>query len=277
MNTHLPNSEQPNSLEGRWAVVTGGSSGVGRATAVRLAQAGAHVWVHCRRNRAGAESVCEQIEGLGRRSRYTLGDLADPATVDSLLDQAGSWGADGPDIWVNNAGADVLTGDAAEWTFEEKLQTLWSVDVLSCIRLSRGIGMAMKRTAIQRDEPAQRVIINTGWDQAAHGMEGDSGEMFGTIKGAVMAFTRSLAKSLAPHVRVHCVAPGWIRTAWGEEASDYWQRRAQRESLLQRWGEPGDVANATCFLASPEAAFLTAVTLPINGGFRTASDSPQDK
>ena len=73
-------------------------------------------------------------------------------------------------------------------------------------------------------------IINIGWDQAEQGMAGDSGEMFAAIKGAVMAFTRSLAQSLAPQVRVNCLAPGWIETAWGEQASDYWQERADAAS-----------------------------------------------
>ena len=99
-------------------------------------------------------------------------------------------------------------------------------------------------------------ILNIGWDQAATGMEGDSGEMFATTKGAVMAFTLSLAKSLAPEVRVNCIAPGWIKTDWGEEASDYWQQRAIGESLLQRWGTPEDIAKAARFLASDEATFI---------------------
>jgi 3-oxoacyl-[acyl-carrier protein] reductase len=110
------------------------------------------------------------------------------------------------------------------------------------------------------------VIVNMGWDQAETGMEGDSGEMFAAVKGAVMAATRSLAKSLAPEVRVNCVAPGWIRTAWGQHASAEWQERAATESLLGRWGEPEDVARVACFLASPAAAFISGQIVNINGG-----------
>ena len=84
-------------------------------------------------------------------------------------------------------------------------------------------------------EAGSGVILNVGWDQADRGMAGDSGELFATAKGAVMAFTRSLARSLAPQVRVNCLAPGWIRSAWGEGALPHWQDRA-RESLLERWG-----------------------------------------
>jgi 3-oxoacyl-[acyl-carrier protein] reductase len=77
-----------------------------------------------------------------------------------------------------------------------------------------------------------------------------------------------LAKSLAPQVRVNCLAPGWIKTAWGEQASAYWQERARQESLLQRWGTPEDVARAARFLVAPAAAFITGQVLAINGGFR---------
>jgi 3-oxoacyl-[acyl-carrier protein] reductase len=97
-------------------------------------------------------------------------------------------------------------------------------------------------------------------------MEGDSGELFAATKGAVMAFTRSLALSLAPAVRVNAVAPGWIRTAWGETASSAWQERAVRETPLARWGTPEDVARACRFLVSPEAAFLTGQVVRVNGG-----------
>jgi 3-oxoacyl-[acyl-carrier protein] reductase len=110
------------------------------------------------------------------------------------------------------------------------------------------------------------VIVNVGWDQAEHGMAGDSGEMFAAAKGAVMAFTRSLAKSLAPRVRVNCVAPGWIKTTWGETASEYWQARAVAESLLARWGTAEDVARVVRFLAGPDAAFVTGQIVNVNGG-----------
>jgi NAD(P)-dependent dehydrogenase (short-subunit alcohol dehydrogenase family) len=110
------------------------------------------------------------------------------------------------------------------------------------------------------------VILNMGWDQAETGMAGDSGEMFAAVKGAVMAATRSLAKSLAPEVRVNCLAPGWIRTEWGEHASAEWQLRARRESLLGRWGTPEDVARVACFLASPAAEFINGQVVHINGG-----------
>ena len=121
---------------------------------------------------------------------------------------------------------------------------------------------------IAGDEPRGGVIVNMGWDQAETGMAGQSGEMFAAVKGAVMAFSKSLARSLAPKVRVNCLAPGWIKTAWGDTASPYWQERAVNESLLARWGTPEDVARVARFLASPASSFLTGQVIAVNGGQR---------
>jgi 3-oxoacyl-[acyl-carrier protein] reductase len=251
-------------LSHRTAVVTGASSGIGREIALELAAAGANVAVHARANREGAEATVEQVRALRRKSEVFLFDLADAGAHEALVEQTWSWSG-GVDVWVNNAGADVLTGAARKLSFADKLELLWKVDVAACIHLSRAVGGRMKACTT---EPGGAAIVNIGWDQAEFGMEGDSGEMFGPVKGAVMAFTRSLAKSLAPQVRVNCVAPGWIQTAWGVDAPEYWKSRAVKESLVGRWGTPEDVARAVRFLASPDAAFITGHILPVNGGFR---------
>lgn len=253
-------AENPWSLAGQVAVVTGASGGIGRAIAVELAAAKATVIVHGNRQRARAEATAAEIVARGGRAETLLADLADEASLRQFADDA--WKLhDGVDLWINNAGADVLTGDAAAWSFEEKLAALWRVDVLATLRLSRVIGERMR-------ERGSGVLLNLGWDQAEHGMAGDAGQMFGTIKGAVMSFTKSLAQTLAPQVRVHCLAPGWIKTSWGETASDAWQRRATGDALVGRWGTPQDVARVARFLASPAADFLTGQVVPVNGGFR---------
>ena len=251
-------------LTGQVAVVTGSSRGVGAAIALELATAGADVLVHGFKSETAAAGVVQQVQQLGRKSTFIKADLAETDCYEQFVEAAWQW-QQGVDIWINNAGVDVLTGTRVDHSFEEKLDQLWRVDVLGTIGLSRLVGQRMRAAADPGNPP---VILNVGWDQAERGMGGDSGEMFAAIKGAVMSFSRSLAQSLAPEVRVNCLAPGWIKTAWGEQASAEWQERAVGEALLQRWGTPQDVASVACFLASPAAAFVTGQVIPVNGGFR---------
>jgi 3-oxoacyl-[acyl-carrier protein] reductase len=250
------------SLESQTAVVTGASSGIGRAIALELARAGASVVVHARRSRAEVESVAEEIRSLGAEAEVILADLTDRDDLEALTKRAWDWHS-GVDAWINNAGADVLTGEAVSWPFERRLDALWKVDVASTIHLGRLIGRKMKLAG-------GGTILNTGWDGAERGMAGDGAQLFALAKGAIMAFTRSLAQSLAPEVRVNCVAPGWIKTAWGEDADQRWQQRAVDESLSGRWGLPEDVARAAVFLVSPAAAFINGQIVEVNGGFRRA-------
>jgi 3-oxoacyl-[acyl-carrier protein] reductase len=256
-------------LSGQTAVVTGASSGIGRAIALELAAAGANVLVHARQNRAGTEATAAQIRTSGREAEVLLADLSDPRQQDNLVEQAWQWRSS-VDIWVNNAGADVLTGPAAHWSFEQKLEALWRVDVMATIRLGRLVGQRMQAAG-------RGALLNIGWDGAERGMAGDSGQLFAASKGAVMAFSRSLAQSLAPQVRVNCIAPGWIKTAWGDAASAYWQERAERESLLGRWGLPEDVARVARFLVSPAAGFVTGQVVAVNGGLRWAGPKEEGR
>ncbi len=248
-----------NELTGKTALVTGSTSGIGRAVALELAAAGASVAVHGR----SAAHAADVAALLGARHAGTfLADLADAAAVASFAREVE---ARLPEVSCVAlvAGADVLTGPPAKWPFERKLEQLLAVDVVSTMRLARSLGRWMAGRA-------GGSIVTIGWDQAAGGMEGDSGELFAASKAAVMAFSKSLARSLAPAVRVNCVAPGWIKTSWGEGASEAWQQRAVRESMLGRWGTPEDISAAIRWLSGPDAAFITGQVLDVNGGFRRA-------
>jgi len=244
-------------LTGLRALVTGATGGIGRAIAVELAKAGADVIVHGRRKDVAQELV-SQLQENGVQSQVLLADLAEPDRCRQLVEQAWhTW--NGLDIWINNAGADILMGTAARWPFERKLNELLAVDLMATVLLSREVGKLMKAQG-------HGVLLNMGWDQAETGMEGDSGQLFGAVKGAVMAFSKSLALTLAPEVRVNCLAPGWIRTAWGTGASARWQERVQKETPLGRWGTPEDVAAVTRWLVSPAAQFITGQIIRVNGG-----------
>lgn len=245
-------------LSGLRAVVTGSTSGIGRAIALEFGRAGANVIVHGAHRNDLAESVAAMICSEGRHAVVAMADLGDSGSLPSFVDRCwNEWS--GIDIWVNNAGVDLLTGPEAELNFSAKLQRLYEVDVRSSLLLSRLIGAKMQAAG-------SGTILNIGWDQAERGMEGDSGELFSAAKGAIMAFTRSLAVSLAPKVRVNCLAPGWIRTKWGQAASDVWQQRVLRETPLKRWGTPEDVAAVARFLVSREANYVTGQVINVNGG-----------
>jgi 2-amino-4-hydroxy-6-hydroxymethyldihydropteridine diphosphokinase len=254
----MPQPRLSRELAGLRALVTGSTSGIGRAIALELATAGADVIVHGRRSGPVAEVVADAIRSRGVLSHTLLADLRDAGACRRLAQAAwDQW--QGLDIWINNAGADTLTGEAAHWSFERKLQELLAVDVTATMLLARDAGQRMR-------ERGSGVVLNMGWDQAETGMEGDSGQLFAAAKAAVMAFSKSLALTLAPGVRVNCLAPGWIRTSWGQGASERWQERARRETPLGRWGTPDDVAAVARWLVSPAAAFLTGQIVRVDGG-----------
>lgn len=245
-------------LTGLKAVVTGASSGIGRAIALELARGGADVLVHAHKSKADAEAVAQAIRMMGRNSHVLLADLGDTSNLPAFAEECEQT-LGGYNVWINNAGVDLLTGEGAKLGYNEKLARLLTVDVTATVMLSKLAG-----ERIQANGGGS--ILNIGWDQANRGMGGDSGELFSTAKNAIMGLTRSLAVSLAPKVRVNCIAPGWIRTAWGEQTSEYWHNRVLEETPLKRWGLPEDIAHAARFLVSREASFITGQVININGG-----------
>lgn len=253
------------------AVVTGSSSGIGLATATLLVQRGYSVVLHGNTKRhelqAAANSLRAQLAADADLISVAA-DISDEQDCQELVRTAFDWHKP-IDLWVNNAGVDVLTGPLCNESFESKLKRLIDVDLLGTIRLSRLVADRMASVHHPSSFTLQPSIVNIGWDQATLGMEGDSGQLFCTVKAAVMAFTSALALSVSPHIRVNAVAPGWIRTAWAENtSSDYWNMRAIEESQTQRWGTPEDVAETIGWLASPGASFISGQTICVNGGRR---------
>ena len=109
-------------------------------------------------------------------------------------------------------------------------------------------------------------ILNMSWDHVATGMAGDDPQLFSAVKGGVLAFSKSLARALAPDVRVNVLCPGWIETSFAEQADRGFHRSVADATPMGRWGRPQDVADAALYLASPEAAFVTGQAINVNGG-----------
>ena len=246
-------------LAGRCVLVTGASSGIGRAIALASARAGADVALTYHRNEAGAREVECDVTAAGRKAVVIQANVADESSV-RALGEAARQALGRIDAWVNNAGADILTGPAATLSDIDKLDLLLAVDL-------RGTMLAAWRAAdVLAAQPDGGVIINMSWDHVLTGMAGRNPELFAAVKGGVLAFSKSLARSVAPRVRVNVVAPGWIDTAFAAGIDHPRRAAIAAATPLQRWGTPDDVAGAVVFLASPAAAFLTGQTLLVGGG-----------
>jgi 3-oxoacyl-[acyl-carrier protein] reductase len=242
-------------LDGVRAVVTGASSGIGAAIAEAFGAAGATVLVTHRDSEQEASAVAERIG----RALVAQADLGTRGACQALVAHARER-LGGLDVWVNNAGADVLTGEAAEWDWERKLDILLAVDLKGTVACSYAAG------AVMRDQPGGGTILNMSWDHATAGMAGENPELFSAVKGGVLAFSKSLARGLAPRVRVNVLCPGWIETAFAREADRDFRRSVAESTPLARWGRPEDVAAAALWLASSEASFVTGQAVNINGG-----------
>jgi 3-oxoacyl-[acyl-carrier protein] reductase len=241
-------------LDGVRAVVTGGSSGIGAAIAEAFGAAGATVLLTHRDSEEKALAVAEPIGALVEQADLRTRDACEEL-VARARERLG-----GLDVWVNNAGADVLTGEAADWDWERKLDLLLAVDLKGTVTCSYAAG------AVMREQPGGGSIVNMSWDHVTAGMAGKNPELFSAVKGGVLAFSKSLARGLAPRVRVNVLCPGWIETRFAQEAARNFHRSVAESTPLARWGRPEDVAAAALWLASPEAGFLTGQAININGG-----------
>lgn len=245
-------------LTGQAILVTGGSSGIGQAIALACARSGADVAITYRANRTGADETVNQITALGGRSVARALDLTSETDIGSLA----SWMRETfgrVDTWINNAGADILTGDAATLPPLQRLDLLLRVDL-------RGTILASWEAVTLMQTQGHGSIINMSWDHVVSGMAGTNPQLFAAVKGGVLAFSKSLARSVAPEIRVNVIAPGWIETSFGEGVDDKVRQSVADSTPLKRWGTPDDVAGAAVYLASPAAGFLTGQTVMVGGG-----------
>jgi len=249
----------PGKLQGKVAVVTGASKGIGAAIALRLAGEGAAVVVNYSSSREGAERIVGEIKGSGGKAVAVQANLANQNDVRRLFAETKK--AFGRlDILVNNAG--IYEFQPIENITEEHFHKLFDVNVLGPLLASQ--------EASKLFGPEGGSIVNISSVVATLGIPG--GSVYSATKAAVDAVTRSLAKEFGSRkIRVNSINPGMVETeglkAAGINESDM-RKTVEAQTPLGRIGRPQDIAPAVVFLASPEASWITGETLYITGGYR---------
>jgi 3-oxoacyl-[acyl-carrier protein] reductase len=241
-------------LDGRVALVTGGNTGIGRATCLALADAGADVAVNYVAREEEARSLTEAVQGRGRRALAARADVSQETAVRSMIERVvAELGR--LDILVNNAGV-LKVQPVAEMTAED-------FDHMIAVHL-RGTFLCCKYASAHMVARGRGIIINVGSQLAYVGREQFT--HYCAAKGGVLAFTRAFAREMAPHgIRVNAIAPGLIDTGFDPMPEE--RKRAFAAALpLKRLGRVEDVAPTVVFLASDEASFYCGMTLSMNGG-----------
>ncbi|HZD86414.1 MAG TPA: 3-oxoacyl-[acyl-carrier-protein] reductase [Gaiellaceae bacterium] len=234
------------SLEGRRALVTGASKGIGRAIAEELARAGAEVVVGYRTGAEEAEALAQEIEGRAVRADVSTADEAA-----RLVEEAGDL-----DILVNNAGLtrDGLLARMSDEDWRTVIETNLSSVFYTCRAVCRPM---MKRRAGS--------VVNVSSIVGVHGNWGQTN--YAASKAGIIGFTKSLARELGSRgVRANVVAPGYVRTRLTDVLPEEATAAMLENTPLGRLGEPADVAGAVRFLCSDEASFITGEVLLVDGG-----------
>jgi 2-deoxy-D-gluconate 3-dehydrogenase len=243
-------------IQGKTALVTGASAGIGAAAAIALAEAGADVI--CHGNTHPAERTCEAIAQLGRRAFALQSDLAQPEAAADLFERACQCAV--PDILVNNAGV-IRRARAVDYS-DEDWDTVLQVNLKSLWKLSQCMGRAL----IASKRPGK--IINVASLLSFQG--GITVPAYAASKGAVAQLTKALANEWAAHrINVNAIAPGYIRT---ENTLALQRDETRNRQILERipagrWGEPCDVATAVVFLAAPASDYIHGHVLVVDGGW----------
>jgi 3-oxoacyl-[acyl-carrier protein] reductase len=248
-------------LQGKTALVTGASRGIGRAIALRLARDGAAVGINYQNRSDHAESLAAEIQKEGGRALTVQADVADVAAVRAMAQRVED--ELGPvDILVNNAGV-VRRGDLSDFDYSQ-MEGMRRINVDGVVSVTRSVVEGMKLRRSGR-------IVNIA-SVAAHGTSIEGTTFYAATKAAVITLTRRFALELGPHgITVNAVAPGFILTELVTEGRTPEQVRTTTDfisarSMVRRVGQPEDIAAAVAFLVSAEAGFVTAQVLSVDGG-----------
>jgi 3-oxoacyl-(acyl-carrier-protein) reductase len=251
-----PRSAVPDfSLEGKTAIVTGGSRGIGKAVALAMAAQGADVAITCFTGCKFAEDVRAQIRDLGRRAEYFAHDVGNPQEVATLAAEIKDALGD-IDILVNNAG---ITRDRS---FKKMSQEMW--DAVLAVNLT-GVFTVTKQFIDGMAERGWGRVINVS---SIVGEVGNFGQAnYAATKAGVIGLTKTLAREYARKgVTVNAVAPGFIKTRMLQDVPEKAIEAVVNMTPVGRLGEAEEVAAGIVFLASPAASFITGHVLDINGG-----------
>lgn len=248
-------------LEGKTAIVTGGSRGIGRACVQRLASEGARVALIYQSNSQAADEIVSQLTTAGHQVQALQADVRDGKRAAEIVDQLTDEGATGIDILVNSAGIvrDGLfaTMDDAQW--QEVIDTNLGGTRNWCYAVTRCM-MSARRGS----------IINISSVAAEFGNRGQAN--YAASKGAIDGLTRCLAKELAARkIRVNAVSPGMIETDMSEAVRNLAGDLIKKAIPLKRMGQPEEIAGAVAFLASDDASYLTGQVLRVDGGLSLGS------
>ena len=245
-------------------LITGASGGIGSATAKRFATAGAKIFLHSHQNTAAVNELRKTIQHQGGKAEIVSVDFSQIDAAEKLYQHVFDL-TDHIDVLVNAAGLDLMSPQVATLPFAQKLQQILQTDVFTPILLSRMIGKRMQHREPGIVSPSWGTIFFLGWNGVDYGWRGETAQLYGAAKGALLGFCRSLAEDLAPDVLVRCLSLGWIKTRWGEKLSAELEQRYAADCRRNRWGTPEEVAAVIEFLASEESKYIDGIGLRIDG------------